>query len=156
MHSKDQDVEGPPKTNDGISTGEKVSSWLPDLDNTHTPMGATEDNPNAYDIDIDVDVNCAHALMSIAEGRPNTYDTDIDDHVDMDIDEPNLPELVAYREILTKDPAYEWLVSRIRAEMVLEVPEPNIAKGIPSSRKSAGRPESAGRLHRTCTRSSSR
>ncbi|KAI9854954.1 MAG: hypothetical protein M1813_000619 [Trichoglossum hirsutum] len=122
MHSEGQDVEGPPGTDDGISAGEKVSSWLPDLDNTHTLMGVTEDNPNACGIDIDVDVDSAHNL--------NTYDTDIDDHVDMDIDEPDLPELIAYREILTKDPAYEWLVSRIRAERVLEVPEPNVANGI--------------------------
>ncbi|KAH8697125.1 hypothetical protein BGW36DRAFT_296399 [Talaromyces proteolyticus] len=66
------------------------------------------------------------------EGLPNPGCDDLEDsdsteteQVD-DIDENELPGLVAYRFLIRGAPAYNWLLDNLRKECVLAPPEPNV------------------------------
>jgi hypothetical protein len=54
-----------------------------------------------------------------------------DDAVDGNFDEDHsLPELPAYKEFISKTPAYEWLLQSIRRELILNVAEENVQANI--------------------------
>jgi hypothetical protein len=61
----------------------------------------------------------------------DTFEDDaFDDNFDEDHELYDLPGLTAYKEFISRTPAYEWLLQSIRRELILNVAEANVQANI--------------------------
>jgi hypothetical protein len=134
---KEEDSDIETSDADVVSLSNKMSHWyekLEDAGNNSVPYEIPEDSQQKESINA---VLYDGDQENVDDAESPRFD---DQHSEVEHEDINTTELLAYRELMNKAPAYEWLLSCLHQATLLTPSEPNcmdaIRAGIVSSPRS--------------------